>query len=67
MCEETLHKFTIKQDGAKQFTVVFDLGNALFAKFDIVESSHLFTESTTTYVENFSPKVHLLQNGNLQM
>ena len=65
MCEETLNQFTIKQDGAKQVTVIVDLENALFARFHIAERSHLFTESTAAYAENFCPKVHLLQNGNL--
>ena len=67
MCDEKLNQFTIKQDGAKQVAVVVDLENSLFAKFDIAERSHFFTESRTAYVENFSSKVHLLQNGNLQM
>ena len=58
--EEKLNQFIIKQDGTKQVTVVVDLENPSFAKFYIAESSHLFTESTTTYVGYFSPKVHLL-------
>ena len=64
MCEEKLNQFTINQDGAKQVTVVVDLGNASLAKFHIAERSHLFTKSTTAYVENLPSKVvHLLWNG----
>ena len=66
MCEEKLNQFTKKQDGAKQVTVIVDLENALFAGFHIAERCHVFKESTAAYVENFCPKVHLLQNGNLQ-
>ena len=61
MYEEKLNQFTIRQDSAKQVTVVVDLGNASLAKFHIAERSHLFTKSTKTYVENLPSKaVHLL-------
>ena len=67
LCLKEVEPVYSNQDGAKQVTVVVALENASFAKYQIAENSHLFTESTTAYVENFSPKVDLLQNGNLQM
>ena len=54
VCEEKCNQFTIKQNGAKQVTVIVDLKNASFAKLHIAKRSHLSTESMTVSVDNLS-------------